>query len=328
MSGERSVSRPYLQHLTSSKDLETTYEAVRAGFVALALEKNRRATPYVEEARALKIAASTAETPADLLNISDIWSALLTAAGVSDKANTHLLPQDKAEAVKGLIENFLEPAGEKFVEELIFRFLLVRGDALGGSMRNIGGVLAQRQLTRAIVSALKVAGEAYEWLHSGTNEWAQMSENDADVEIFVKGISWQKSGQSRTVLYNLKVPIVGNNVDLCLFNRSPRELTDKRLAKTMLTSPDSYVALGELKGGIDPAGADEHWKTAQTALIRIRESFAEAGHNPHLFFVGAAIEARMAGEIWGQLESGLLANAANLTDDNQVASVSRWLCNI
>ena len=57
---------PYLRHLKSSKDLETTYEATRAGFVALALEKNRRASPYVAEARALQSAASQATIPADL----------------------------------------------------------------------------------------------------------------------------------------------------------------------------------------------------------------------------------------------------------------------
>ena len=47
-------TKPYRQHLTSSDDLITTYEAIRAGFVALALEKNRRATPFVAQARALK----------------------------------------------------------------------------------------------------------------------------------------------------------------------------------------------------------------------------------------------------------------------------------
>ncbi len=180
------MRKPNLPHVKSSKDLETTYEAVRAGFVAQALEKNRQATPYIEEARALKVAASTAKTPADLLDIPDIQSALLTAAGVSDKANNHLLPKDKEEAIKGLVDNFLEPAGRKFVEELVFRFLLIRGDSLGGSMRNIGGVLAQRKLTRSILSALKVAGKSYEWLHSETNTWVQMLENDADIEIFVK----------------------------------------------------------------------------------------------------------------------------------------------
>jgi hypothetical protein len=40
----------YRNHLKSSDDIVTTYEATRAGFVALALEKNRRATPYVAEA--------------------------------------------------------------------------------------------------------------------------------------------------------------------------------------------------------------------------------------------------------------------------------------
>jgi hypothetical protein len=81
---------PYLKHLKSSKDLETTYEAIRAGFVALALEKNRRATPFVEQARALKAAASQAKKPADLLDMADLQPALLTAAGVSDKAASHL----------------------------------------------------------------------------------------------------------------------------------------------------------------------------------------------------------------------------------------------
>ena len=57
------------RHINSSKDIITTYEATRAGFVALALEKNRRVTPYVAEARALQEAASQARNPKDLLNI-------------------------------------------------------------------------------------------------------------------------------------------------------------------------------------------------------------------------------------------------------------------
>jgi type II restriction enzyme len=325
---KKQMTKPYLQHLTSSKDLETTYEAIRAGFVALSLEKNRQATPYVEEARALKVAASTAKVSGDLLTIPDIQLALLTAAGVSDKATNHLLPQDKVEAIKGLIKNFLEPAGEKFVEELVFRFLLIRGDTLGGSMRNIGGVMVQRKLTRAIISSLRIAGLTYQWLHSETDEWVRMTENDADVEIFIKGIAWQRGNQARTVIYNLSVPIVHNNIDLCLFNRSSREWANGRLMKESLASPKSYIALGELKGGIDPAGADEHWKTARTALNRIQESFAKVKRKPYLFFVGAAIEAKMATEIWNLLKRGTLANAANLTDDDQIASLSRWLCSL
>lgn len=54
--------------------------------------------------------------------------------------------------------------------------------------------------------------------------------------------------------------------------------------------PEKYLALGELKGGIDPAGADEHWKTANSALQRIRTGFAKKSLTPYTFFIGAAIE--------------------------------------
>jgi hypothetical protein len=109
---EKNLVKSYLQHLKTYEDLITSYEAVRAGFVALALEKNRRATPFVEQARALKIIASTAKNPSELLTIEDIQSALLTAAGISDKAAVHLQTQDKQDAIQGLVQNFLEPAGE------------------------------------------------------------------------------------------------------------------------------------------------------------------------------------------------------------------------
>jgi hypothetical protein len=316
------IARPHRNHLQSSDDLVTTYEARRAGFVALALEKNRRATPYVAEARALQEAASKAKTPADLLNINGIEAGLLTAAGLSDKSLTHLLPQDKAEAINGLIKNFLEPAGVKFVEELVFRFLLTRGDTLGGSMRNIGGALAQRKLTRAVISTLTIAGIRYRWQHAKTRQWVDMTDDDSEIELSLRGLSWQNKHENRTLIYNLTPPLVKNNVDLCLFNL----LDPEELQTTKYKFVGSYLALGELKGGIDPAGADEHWKTARTALERIRQAFAKLGYTPYTFFVGAAIEKRMATEIWDQLESGILSNAANLNDESQVASISRWLC--
>lgn len=314
---------PYYRHLRSSKDLRTTYEATRAGFVALALEKNRRATPHVAEARALQEAASQASSPKDLLKIKGIEAGLLTAAGISDKALVHLLAKDKKEAIKKLIDNFLVPAGARFVEELVFRFLLTRGDTRGGSMRNVGGALAQRKLTRAILSTLTIAGIKYQWQHTKTRKWANMTDNDSEIELSLRGISWRHSGQNRTIIYNLTVPMIKNNVDLCLFNLDPKELGTSKC-----DLPESYIALGELKGGIDPAGADEHWKTARTALERTRNAFSKAGHLPYTFFIGAAVEKRMADEIWAQLKDGTLSNAANLNEEDQIASISRWLCNL
>lgn len=306
--------------------------------MSLALEKSRRAVPYVEQARALKVAASQAKSPEDLLNFREIQPALLTAAGVSDKAFGHLEPADKIEAIHGLIKNFLEPAGANFVEELVFRFLLTRGDTLGGSMRNIGGALAQRKLTRAILSALSITGKTYRWLpttdNPGTKKlglggpWIKMTKDDSNIGFDLRGLSWQYENQKRTLIYNLWVPLVKNNVDFCLFEAGPDDFGLPEKARSVLNSPRLYIALGELKGGIDPAGADEHWKTANSALERIRKAFARSGFKPRTFFIGAAIAERMAEEIWFQLNEGRLDNAANLTDDDQIASVSRWLCNL
>lgn len=86
---------------------------------------------------------------------------------------------------------------------------------------------------------------------------------------------------------------------------------------------------GEWKGGIDPAGADEHWKTGNSALNRIRTSFSNAGY-PHIktSFIGAVIEHSMAKEIYDQLEDGTLANASNLTNNNQLIAYCNWLIDL
>jgi hypothetical protein len=284
-------------------------------------ECRRRFVPIRAQARALKAAAGKARTPADLLKMAEIQPGLLTAAAVSDKATNHLEDSDKRDAVSGLIKNFLEPAGANFVEELVFRFLLTRGDTLGGSMRNVGGFMAQKKLTRAILACLKLADIKCHWLHADTKEWTELPDDETDVELSLRGLSWSAAQGPRTLLYNVTVPLVKNNVDLLLFNCSFNKLT-----REIIHTPSAYIALDELKGGIDPAGADEHWKTARTALNRIREAFAKKKLRPHTFFIGAAIEAKMAGEIWEMLKRGSLENAANLTDEYQITSITSWLC--
>lgn len=315
-------TNPHRLHLASSDDFITSEIGFHGLAASFALQKKRREVNFAHQALALKVAASAASSPADLINIKGIQSALLTAAGVSDKAAKYLQPEDKTTAILGLVENFLAPAGADFAEELVFRFLLTRGDTLGGSMRNVGGVLAQRKLSRALISTLALDGIPYLWLHSTSNAWALKPEDDSDVELHLRGLSWSAGEKRRTVIFNLTVPFLKNNVDLCLFNCDPEGL------QACVGSPASYVALGELKGGIDPAGADEHWKTARSALERIRKAFEFSGMKPHTFFIGAAIAQKMAEEIWADLEAGQLRNAANLTVETQVAFVSRWLCSL
>lgn len=312
--------------ISSADDLVTSREKTRAGFITLALEKNYLAVPYVEEAKALKSLAGRVSNPKDLLNIKDLRVGLLTASGLSEKSLNYLTQDDQTLAIKGLIEKFLEPAGGSFVDELVYRYLLTKGDALGGKARNLAGVLGERKFLRALLSVLNLAGIDYEWKDEDADTWLPKPQDDTGIEKRINGMFWTKNGNDRLLIMNIKVPVVRKSVDLSILDGTVANLGKGR--QSIIHTVDAYVALGELKGGIDPAGADEHWKTATSALNRIRKSFARRKRKPQTFFVGAAIENDMASEIFKQLRSRTLNNAANLTNDEQLASICQWIINL
>ena len=308
--------------IQSSEDLVTSREQTRAGFIAFALEKNRRSTPIIESAKAFRILASKAKIAKELLNISEIQPALLTAAGLSDKAANYFNEEDKKKAILGLIENFLEPAGNYFVDEVVYRYLLIKGDSLGGSMRNIVGAISQQKFVRTLLSNLSVSGKKYQWLDHKTKIWEDKPTNDFSIEERMKALSWKNpKGKNRVLAFNQNIPIVKNNIDICLFNADTETYNNGEVVKT----PKKIILLGELKGGIDPAGADEHWKTGNTALSRIREAFANHHLKIETSFIAAAIEKKMAAEIFAQLQSKTLSYAANLTIDEQIVNYCDWL---
>ena len=110
--------------IKKATDLVTSREETRAGFISMALEKNYIAVPYVKEAKALKALASKVSKPIELLDVDDLRVGLLTASGLSDKALNYLTDSDKVIAIKDLIEEFLEPAGDKFIDELVYRYFI------------------------------------------------------------------------------------------------------------------------------------------------------------------------------------------------------------
>ncbi|GIK56099.1 MAG: hypothetical protein BroJett015_17620 [Chloroflexota bacterium] len=129
----------YQTHLASADSLITPYAQVRTGFISMALEKNRKATPL---------------------------------------------------AIRGLIDNFLEPAGLDFVDELVYRFLLTRGDSLGGSMRNLAGILAEQKLSRTIIATLSVQGKTFSWLDGRSRQWFPGKNQDTDLGYTLRGLHW------------------------------------------------------------------------------------------------------------------------------------------
>ena len=301
----------------------TTHEQTRAGFLSIALEKNMVGDPYVKRALAFKTMVSGTTGPDDFLDIPEVRPFVLTASGLSDKAMNYLDEDDKTLAIKELIENFLKPAGENYIDETIYRYLLVKGDAMGGTMRNRIGALGQEKLIRALLSSMNVQGITYKWLsnESKKSPWKDKEEDDAGIEKTMKAIYWENENGSRVFAFNLNIPVVGKNVDLCLFDCD----IDEYAYGTIVKTPNKAIVLGELKGGIDPAGADEHWKTANTALDRIRNAFTSVNLPIKTSFVGAAIENAMSQEIFDQLNNATLTNAANLTNNNQLIEYCNWL---
>lgn len=278
-----------------AKDLVTSRASTKAGLLGLALSKNRLAVPYIEEARTLRYLASKEANRRRLCAV-------------------HNVRVD------------LSASGDDFIDELVYRYLLAKGDALGGKARNLAGVLGQRKFLRSLLSVFNLAGISYQWKDEETRTWHAKPRNDIDIEKRIKGLFWSKNGKSRLLIMNITVPMVKKNVDLTILEGTIDDF--KRGKDSIIHNPAAHVALGELKGGIDPAGADEHWKTANSALERIRKSFAQKKKKPQTFFVGAAMENSMAAEIFKQLRSGSLNNAANLTNDVQLASICEWILNL
>lgn len=311
--------------ITSATSLVTTHEQTRAGFLAIALEKNMIGDPYVKQALAFKAMVAHTTGPDDFLSIPQIRPFMLTAAGLSEKSLQHLNEEDCTVVIKELIDKFLKPAGNAYIDEAIYRYLLTKGDAVGGTMRNRIGAMGQEKLVRCILSCMNVRGIFYDWCDGG-RIWYKKPTDDFGIEKNIKALHWKNASDEERILgFNMTISTVKKNVDICLFAADMVNYNQGKIAKF---KPELAIMLGELKGGIDPAGADEHWKTANTALDRIRMSYANIGRSVLTSFVGAAIEKAMAIEIYEQLLNGTMTNAANLTDTNQLVEYCNWLLDL
>ncbi len=314
------------KYVQKSSDLVTTHESHRNGFLEYALRKSKESIPYIDKAKALKlILEQKSEKPMDILELNEIKASCYEAAGVSVKANNYLSEDDLNEILFEFVKEFLEPAGKQYVDELIYRYLLTLGDALGGRMRNLVGSIANEKLTRFVISQLQVLKLNFSFYNKKSKTWLNAKDYTIDQVADIRSIQWTlKTKEKRQLIYNMTIPIVKKNIDLVVLNCHTTNLSGEEF-KSLIQDPTNYEIIGELKGGIDPAGADEHWKTANTALSRIRDSFKKHNIDIPLVFIGAAIEKSMSQEIFNQYLKGEITNCANLTVDNQFGSLCNWL---
>lgn len=295
-----------LPHIRSYSDLVTPEAEIKKGFLNQALKKTQAATPYVRDAKNFWKALQGIRDVEELMSLTDYKANLISASGFSEKANSHFSDEEINDSVKIAFKKLCSKSPEEFREEALFRYLLTKGDSLGGEMRNWTGEIAGTKMIESLLMALSQKRNKLENLQKNRDK--------------IRSISWSK----RVLLFNSTPKIIGKNIDLILLNDPNGTSKSERL----LATPSAYIACGERKGGIDPAGADEHWKTAKGALDNIRRAFSKADTCPQLFFVGAAIEESMANEIFTQLEQGKLSYAANLTVPVQVSDLCLWLVSL
>jgi hypothetical protein len=230
-------------------DLVTTDRATAEGFLNQALEKGKRARPFVVEAAKFRQALAAGRNIKDLLELQEFQDHLLSAAGFSDKSLNHIEGDDLKNSMKAVFDEILGRNPDGWRDEILYRYLLTKGDSLGGAMRNLAGSIAQAMFSKEIESALRIVTSDIHVERSQDGEKIQR-------------ITWL----TRRLLFDKRSALVGKGVDVILLNSS-----SQHSGTTLLSEKANYIACGELKGGIDPAGADEHWKTASGAFERIRK---------------------------------------------------------
>jgi len=305
-----------LQHIPSAKHLVTTHEATCQGFLDQAKVKGEKAAIYIAKGMEFWEELTKTDTVSDVLKNPRLRGGLIATAGVSAKARNYLTDEEIERILLGIIEGIPDERRNAFREELFYRYLLTKGASLDGEMRNYGGARAARIFVVTLLEALQVSHDPMVWLKD-RNEPLKLPEAKLLAESHkVQKIAWH----NRVLLFDKKPTLINKNVDMILL-KATASLADADL----LQQRERYLACGELKGGIDPAGADEHWKTARAAIDRIAAVFASERKKPALFFVGAAIEEAMAVELFTWLHSGKLKSAANLTVPRQVTELIAWL---
>jgi site-specific DNA-methyltransferase (cytosine-N4-specific) len=199
------------------------------------------------------------------------------------------------------------------------------GDSLGGSSRNEVGRVAMALVLRPLIEGLwrrgyleSITFSVRESLIPGRGrdkEQTVIISPDLDLEAVLvdaetKFVKYQKVQSKSGVSMLVDKQIRWRDKTGKTFEASS-DLHSLRHAG----ATDTDVLWGaEVKGGADPAGSDEHWKTASTALARAIEAAKQSDHpQPPLSFIGTTIVQTVALEIKAWIERGDLVSAYNLT---------------
>jgi hypothetical protein len=197
------------------------------------------------------------------------------------------------------------------------------GDSLGGSSRNEVGRMAMAEVMRLLITELGQYDRLESIVYSTRASLIPGTSREEDVILEIT-----PSLQMKNLLDQLEASFVKykelrlRNGVLVLVDKNARWRdgqidsfnVDVQSIGQNVRQESGMLWAAEVKGGADPAGSDEHWKTARSALERILERAQQHGvEKPPLSFVGRTIVKKVAVEIKAWLDRGDLVSAYNLT---------------
>ena len=315
-------------------EITTTPAETAEGFRHQSMRQFTLASPFVS--RIIEAQRKLTHIGPDLENLlhaaerdQEIIEILIGALGLTEKARNAIGSEETKKFLRRHIlarkQDFLEP---DIINNILYRYALNSGDQLGGVKRNDTGKQAEIKFGKYLLTRMQTKYQSFgvSYLQRKINNFMTLLGTDISVllESGLSALQWS----GRILAFNMKCPFVGsrgNNVDIILL-RTPRNISTRTDVSALLREKENYILCGELKGGIDPAGADEHWKTARSALDRIEGSFSTQA--PELVFIGAAIEESMGQEIIQRMEEGKLAGVANLCKPQQIERLVNWLVDL
>lgn len=237
----------------------------------------------------------------NIISTPILFDFIIGATMLSQKSLQHFSKSEIKKYIKDNVD--LDRITEQnYLNELERYYLMSAGETIGGKIRNIIGKKGNDIFIEYIKNYFYI--------------------NNINYEVIEKNGNVQKIYTNKLViLFNKKPNFIGKSVDFMVLKKYDD-------GSYNIEDHHQYISVGELKSGIDPAGADEHWKTAATALKRIHQSFVKEGiDSPNIYFIGGAISKHMASEILQNIENDKLKYAANLNYQEQMENIIEHLLN-
>jgi hypothetical protein len=200
------------------------------------------------------------------------------------------------------------------------------GDSLRGAWRNEVGRLAYVEVVTPLALYLHRQGHLASIVYKlkgrviQDDEEEQASSGEIHEQAIIESLDLEAKladlEEQRIVYRELRL----RNGNRLLLNRQitwrEEEGQSYRIGPDLFSAGDEDDMLwgGELKGGADPAGSDEHWKTATRAFDRILLACERTDRpQPPLSFIATILVERVAREAADWIEQGKLTSVYNLT---------------